>query len=105
MSLKTVHLSSKSKILPIKTKMMNLVTHGSYNGFIDVNGCATCTDCKIEKSNSHFLFYKNRVNPHTNLCLYVNKKCSSCRKVYILHKKKSVENVKKNEYKTPSTYN
>lgn len=59
-----------------------------------MGGFATCTDCKEEKSNSKFIFYKNRVNPKTKLCLYVNKKCSECRKLYLIHKKQSTENVK-----------
>jgi Recombination endonuclease VII len=82
------------KLLPIEKKR-KLVPHGSYNGFIDVDGSATCTDCKIEKPNDEFTFYKNRVNPQTRLCLYVNKKCSDCRKLYTIHKKESTENVKK----------
>lgn len=83
----------KRKLLSVDTST-KLVPHGNYNGFIDINGFATCTDCKIEKLNDNFVFYKNRVNPKTKLCLYVNKKCTDCRKLYSVHKKKSTENVK-----------
>lgn len=55
---------------------------------------ATCTDCGIEKNNKHFIFYKNRVNPTTKLCLYVNKKCDYCRKRYLLHKRISEKQIK-----------
>jgi hypothetical protein len=87
----------ENKLLTVDTcdtPSTRLTPHGSYNGFIDINGLATCTDCKIEKSNNNFMFYKNRVNPKTKLCLYVNKKCLDCRKLYAVHKKKSTDNVK-----------
>ena len=75
-------------------RTIKLVAHGDNKGFIDYGNVATCTDCKIEKSNSNFMFYKNRVNPQTKLCLYVNKKCSDCRKKYLVHKKQSTDNIK-----------
>lgn len=62
---------------------------------------ATCTDCGVEKNNKHFIFYKNRVNPKTKLCLYVNKKCDDCRKNYTIHKKKSVKQLKDHNIKRP----
>lgn len=92
-SINNIELKLKSEIET--TKLRNLVPHGNYNGFIDESGSAICTDCKVEKKNCNFIFYKNRVNPQTNLCLYVNKKCSDCRKLYMVHKKKSIENAKK----------
>lgn len=67
----------------------NLKRHGT--GFIDLSGTATCTSCCQTKPNSEFKFYKNRVNPSTNLCLYVNKKCNSCIRAYSQHKKTSKE--------------
>jgi Recombination endonuclease VII len=85
----SIGISLKSNL-----RLPQLVAHGNYNGFIDIGGAATCTDCKKEKSNCNFIFYKNRVNPNTNLCLYVNKKCTDCRKLYMIHKKKSTDNVK-----------
>ena len=89
------------------TKTLSLVKHGSYNGFIDFALTATCTDCKIEKNNKHFIFYKNRVNPTTHLCLYVNKKCDDCRKLYMVHKKMSETQIKdlNIERPIPSTEN
>ena len=63
------------------------ITHGDFGGYIDLSGTAVCTDCGERKSNSHFKFYKNRVNPTTKLCLYVNKKCKDCLKLYTVHKK------------------
>lgn len=85
------------RTMSLKTnlRLPQLVAHGCNNGFIDIAGSATCTDCKLEKSNSNFIFYKNRVNPTTNLCLYVNKKCFVCRKLYMVHKKQSSESIKK----------
>lgn len=84
-------------VMSLKTnlRLPQLIAHGAYNGFIDITGSASCTDCKLEKNNSNFMFYKNRVNPTTKLCLYVNKKCYDCRKSYMIHKKKSTDNVKK----------
>lgn len=86
---------STNKNLKLLKMNPSYIQHGNYNGFINTDGSATCTDCKIEKTNNNFIFYKNRVNPITNLCLYVNKKCSDCRKLYLVHKKKSTENVKR----------
>lgn len=34
------------------------------------------------------------MNPKTNLCLYVNKKCDKCRKLYMVHKKISEKQLK-----------
>lgn len=47
------------------------------------------------------MFYKNRVNPTTNLCLYVNKKCDVCRKLYMVHKKISEKQIKELDIKRP----
>jgi hypothetical protein len=69
-----------------------MLKHGS--GLIDLAKKAICTTCKIEKPNTEFKFYKNRVNPITGLCLYTNKKCKNCSKDYMIHKKKSVLEVK-----------
>jgi hypothetical protein len=69
-----------------------MLKHGS--GLIDLAKKAICTTCKIEKPNTEFKFYKNRVNPITGLCLYTNKKCKNCSKDYMVHKKKSVLEVK-----------
>ena len=68
--------------------------HGNFGGYIDLSGTAVCTDCGERKSNSQFKFYKNRVNPTTKLCLYVNKKCKDCLKLYTVHKKISEQNVR-----------
>ena len=65
-----------------------MLRHG--NGLVDLSKKAVCTTCKIEKLNTEFKFYKNRVNPITGLCLYANKKCRGCSKDYMIHKKKSV---------------
>lgn len=85
-----------SSVISLKSnlRLTQLVPHGNYNGYVDLAGSATCTDCNKDKTNVNFIFYKNRVNPKTNLCLYVNKKCSDCRKLYMVHKKQSTENVK-----------
>ena len=63
-----------------------MLKHG--NGLVDLAKKAVCTTCKIEKLNTEFKFYKNRVNPITGLCLYANKKCRDCSKDYMIHKKK-----------------
>jgi hypothetical protein len=75
--------------------------HGDFGGFIDPNGTATCTDCHEVKSNTHFMFYKNRVNPRTKLCLYANKKCDICRKAYGVHKKQSELHMKSQNIERP----
>lgn len=80
-------------VLP-DTRSTQLVPHGNFGGFIDMNGTAVCTDCRLEKTNSHFTFYKNRVNPTTKLCLYTNKKCHDCIKLYNIHKKQSEKEIK-----------
>ena len=72
----------------------NMISHGDFGGFIDLSGKAICSDCKIEKTNNHFTFYKNRVNPITKLCLYVNKKCNDCIKKYNKHKKDIINEIK-----------
>lgn len=69
-----------------------MLKHG--NGFVDWSLKATCTSCKLEQINTQFKFYKNRINPTTGLCLYVNKKCHDCTVKYAIHKKASVEQVK-----------
>ena len=55
--------------------LVQLTPHGDMGGFINFAGTATCTDCHQVRNNEHFMFYKNRINPDTKLCLYVNKKC------------------------------
>jgi len=40
------------------------------------------------------MFYKNRINPTTKLCLYVNKKCGDCRKEYMVLKRASEKEIK-----------
>lgn len=75
--------------------------HGNIGGIIDLHGSAKCADCGEIKSNEHFTFYKNRIHPHTNLCLYANKKCTECRKHYTLHKKTSEEYIRKNNISRP----
>ena len=72
----------------------SLQPHGDFGGFVNLSGTATCTDCHEVKSNTKFMFYKNRVNPDTKLCLYVNKKCDDCRKLYNVHKKMSEQQLK-----------
>ena len=76
-------------------------THGEFGGYIDLSGTAVCTDCGERKSNSQFKFYKNRVNPTTKLCLYVNKKCKDCLKLYMVHKKLSEQNVRDQNIERP----
>ena len=76
-----------------------LVKHGE--GFINMTGSATCTDCNLTKTNNNFTFYKNRVNPITKLCLYTNKKCHDCIKNYNIHKKKSEKELKDNNITRP----
>lgn len=76
-----------------------MLRHG--NGLIDLAKKAMCTTCKIEKLNTEFKFYKNRVNPITGLCLYANKKCRDCSKNYMIHKKKSVMQIKKQGISRP----
>jgi hypothetical protein len=87
--------------------MSLLVSHGNYGGFVDYSRNAVCTDCHLEKNNDNFMFYKNRVNPTTKLCLYVNKKCMDCRRIYAKHKMMSVKQVKSLNIQrpVPSIYN
>ena len=73
---------------------VGMKAHGDFGGFVNIAGTARCTDCNEVKLNMHFMFYKNRVNPITRLCLYVNKKCHACRKLYAIHKKQAVNNMK-----------
>lgn len=68
--------------------------HGNFGGFVNLQGSAECTDCNEVKSNTCFMFYQNRVNPTTKLCLYVNKKCDCCRKLYGVHKRQAVKHMK-----------
>jgi Recombination endonuclease VII len=81
-----------NSVLPLNMK--NPVAHGKFGGFIDLDGVATCTTCKETKTNTHFMFYTNRVNPDTKHCLYTNKKCDECRRKYIVHKKQSEQDMK-----------
>lgn len=87
--------------IQVEAHVPNLVKHGDFGGFIDTHGKATCTDCHLEKPNSEFVFYKNRVNPTSKLCLYTNKKCKDCGKIYAEHKKKSEQQVKEQNIVRP----
>jgi hypothetical protein len=71
---------------------MPLTEYGS--GYIDYEATATCTDCNIVKNNTHFSFYMHRFNKKTMLCLYSNKKCDDCRKIYMVNKKVSENELK-----------
>ena len=82
-------------------KNMSLLPHGDFGGHIDTLGTATCTDCHQVKNNAEFMFYKNRVNPDTKLCLYVNKKCKSCRQTYQVGKQEAEAFLKTNHIARP----
>ena len=87
--------------LSLNSQVPILLPHGEFGGFINTTGTATCTDCHQVKTNEHFMFYKNRVNPTSKLCLYVNKKCADCRKLYSVHKKMSEEQIKEQNIVRP----
>lgn len=81
--------------------MQNPIPHGNFGGFIDLAGTAVCTTCRETKTNEHFKFYTNRVNPDTKHCLYTNKKCNDCTKLYAIHKKQSEDEVRSMGIKRP----
>jgi Recombination endonuclease VII len=70
-------------------------------GWIDIHGSAQCADCKQIKPNEHFTFYKHRMHPETKLCLYANKKCTACRKLYTIHKKQSERYIRLHHIQRP----
>ena len=84
--MKSVATNSVAPLRNLTPMLPSRRPHGDFGGFVDFAGTATCTDCFQVKNNEHFMFYKNRVNPDSKLCLYVNKKCDDCRKLYSVHK-------------------